>query len=63
MNQHKYDLKSLLIAVMTWEVIFWLLFFSVYYYMLDQVEAFKFENPDYLWMLFLIPLLLVGYFI
>ena len=62
MNHHKYDLKSLLIATLSWEVIFWLLFFSVYFYMSDQVEAFQFETPEYLYFLFIIPVLLAGYF-
>ncbi len=63
MNEHKYDLRSLLIAVLAWEVIFWSLFFSLYYYMLDQVEAFKFENRQYLYLMYAIPVLVLAYFI
>jgi Ca-activated chloride channel homolog len=63
MNQHKYDLKNLVIAVFTWELIFWSLYFSLYYYMLDQVEAFKFENEQYLTMLYVVPLIVGGYFV
>lgn len=62
MNRHKYDLKNLLIAALSWEVIFWSLFFSMYYYMLDQVDAFQFENPNYLYLLFILPVLFAGYF-
>jgi Ca-activated chloride channel family protein len=62
MSQHKYDFKNLLIAVVIWEFIFWLIYFSLYYYMSNDVEAFQFETPEFLWGLFLVPILVLGYF-
>lgn len=62
LNTHKYDLKNLLISVVIWETVFWLLYFSLYYFMLDDVEAFQFENTHWLWALLLVPLLILGYF-
>jgi len=61
-NRNKYDLKNLVIAVLLWEVLFWLLYFSLYYYMREEVEAFRFENSEWLYVLFLVPLLVLGYF-
>ena len=61
LNPHKYDFKNLLISVLIWEVIFWLLFFSLFFYMKD-VEAFQFENVELLYLLLSVPLLVLGYF-
>lgn len=58
----KYDIKNILITVVIWEVIFWALSISLYYYM-SAVDAFRFENKYYLWGLCLIPLLVLGYFV
>ena len=62
-NLHKYDIKNLLIATLAWEILFWLIYFSLFYYMTGEVEAFQFENPELLYFLFLIPLLVGGYFV
>lgn len=61
LNPHKYDFKNLLISVLIWEVAFWLLFFSLFFYMQD-VEAFQFENSELLYLLLVVPLLVLGYF-
>lgn len=61
-SQHKYDIKSLLIATLAWEIFFWLVYFSLFIYMRDKVEAFQFENPQYLHFLYGVPLILAGYF-
>lgn len=60
-SAYKYDIKNILIAVVIWEVIFWSLAVSLYYY-LDGVESFRFENGFMLWGLCLIPLVVLGYF-
>jgi Ca-activated chloride channel homolog len=57
---HKYDIKQILIAVIIWEIIFWTIGISLYYYMADN-DAFRFENEFILWGLLLIPLILMGY--
>ncbi len=62
-NHHKYDIKNLLIATLAWEILFWLIYFSLFYYMKGEVEAFQFESPELLYFLFLIPLLVGGYFV
>jgi Ca-activated chloride channel family protein len=61
MNQHKYDIKNLVIAVLIWEVIFWSVYFSLHYYMLENVDAFQFENMQYLQLLYIVPVLVLGY--
>lgn len=62
-NLHKYDIRSLLISALAWELIFWLIFFSLFYYMKGEVDAFQFETPELLYLLFVIPLLVSGYFL
>lgn len=59
---HKYNLRTILLSVLIWEGIFWLAFFGLYFFLIDQVEAFRFEHFNFLWFLFAIPLLVGGYF-
>jgi len=61
-NSFKYQIKELAIAVIVWEVIFWGVFFSIYFYLQD-LENFRFENEYMLWGLCLIPLVVLGYFV
>ncbi|UKN01312.1 VWA domain-containing protein [Paracrocinitomix mangrovi] len=61
-NLHKYNIKHILIAVVIWEVIFWALLGSFYYYIADK-EVLRFENQFFLWGLVIIPLLVMGYFV
>jgi len=61
LNTHKYDFRNLVISVLIWELAFWLLYFSLFYYMSDNVEAFQFENPEWLWVLLIVPLIVLGY--
>lgn len=60
-NLHLYKLKTIFFSVIIWEVVFWLIYFSFYFYLIDQVEAFRFEHAGFLWFLFIIPVLLGGY--
>lgn len=60
-NLHKYNLKTILLSIALWEVIFWMAFFGLYFYLLDQVDAFRFENRGYLWLLLSVPALIGGY--
>lgn len=62
MSKQKYDLKNLAIAVAVWEIIFWLIYFSLYYFLTKNVEAFQFENAEMLWGLTLVPVFVLGYF-
>lgn len=59
---HKYNIKHILIAVIIWEVIFWSIGVSLYYYMSD-LENFRFENEYILWGLALIPIVALGYLV
>ncbi len=61
-NSFKYQIKELAIAIIVWEVIFWGVFFSAYFY-LQNLENFRFENEHMLWGLCLIPLVVLGYFV
>lgn len=62
-QSHKYNLKTILLAVLVWEGIFWLVFFGLYFFLIDQVDAFRFEHFTFLWLLCLIPVLVGGYFL
>ncbi|MBD3636934.1 MAG: VWA domain-containing protein [Crocinitomicaceae bacterium] len=59
---HKYNIKHILIAVIIWEVIFWSIGVSLYYYMSD-LENFRFENEYILCGLALIPIVALGYLV
>ncbi|MEO9532746.1 MAG: VWA domain-containing protein [Crocinitomicaceae bacterium] len=61
-STHKYHIKELAIAIIIWEVIFWAIFFSVYYYLQD-LNNFRYENEHMLWGLCLVPLVVLGYFV
>lgn len=61
LSLYKYHLKTVLVAILIWEAIFWTSFFGLYYFLLERVEAFRFENPIFLWGLAVIPFLIGGY--
>lgn len=61
MSPNKYDFRNLMISVLIWEGIFWLVYFSLYYFMTNDISAFQFENPDLLYGLLIVPLLVTGY--
>lgn len=58
---HKYNLKTIIFSIAIWEGIFWMAFFGLYFYLIDQVEAFRFEHSEFLWWLFAIPAFIAGY--
>ncbi len=60
-NLHIYKIKTILFSVIIWEIMFWFIYFGLYFYLIEQVEAFRFEHPYLLWLLFIIPLLIGGY--
>lgn len=61
-NHYKYDLRNLVIATLIWEAIFWLVYFSLSYYLENESDAFQYEHPEYLWGFFIIPVVVFGYF-
>lgn len=61
LSLYKYHLKTILVAILIWEAIFWTSFFGLYYFLLERVEAFRFENSVFLWGLAVIPFLIGGY--
>ncbi len=56
-----YSIKPLTLAIIVWEIIFWSGFFSLYFYMTEQVEAFRIENTEYLPLLLIIPVVIIGF--
>jgi len=56
-----YSIKPITLAIIVWEVIFWTLFFSLFFYMTEQVEAFRIENREYLPLFLIIPVLIIGF--
>lgn len=62
-QRHKYNMKTIIFSVLIWEGVFWMAFFGLYFYLIDQVEAFRFEHPKLLWVLAFVPVLVGGYFL
>lgn len=60
---HKYNFKTILLSVLIWEGIFWMAFFGLFFFLKDQVDAFRFEHRSFLWLLTLVPVLVIGYFL
>lgn len=58
---HKYHFKTIFLSIIAWEVVFWLIYFGLFFYLIDQVEAFRFENRSVLWLLLIIPVFILGY--
>ena len=60
-NNYKYSIKPITLAIIVWEIIFWAVFFSLYFYMTEQVDAFRIENREYLPLFFIIPIIIVAF--
>lgn len=60
-NIHTYRLKTILFSILLWEIVFWITFFGLYYYLIEQVDAFRFENSIFLQFLWIIPILIGGF--
>jgi Ca-activated chloride channel family protein len=60
-KNYTYSLKAVTLAVIIWEAVFWTIFFSLFFYMTDQVDAFRIENRAYLWLFLMIPILIIGF--
>ena len=60
-SNYTYSIKPITLAIIVWEVIFWAVFFSLFFYMTEQVEAFRIENREYLPLLLIIPILIIGF--
>lgn len=60
-KKHIYRLKTILFSILLWEVLFWLTFAGLYFYLTEQVDAFRFENDEYLWLMWIVPLLIGGF--
>lgn len=58
-NVTKYNLKGLIIFILIIEFVFWLVFFSLNYHLKENDESFRYEFPDMLWLLLLIPVYLI----
>ncbi|WP_084274452.1 vWA domain-containing protein [Crocinitomix catalasitica] len=59
--KHQYNLKTILGSVLIWEVVFWLAFVGLYFYLIEQVDAFRFENKPFLWAMLIVPVLILGF--
>lgn len=60
-KNYTYSFKAIALAIIGWEVVFWAVFFSLFFYMTDQVEAFRIENREYLWLFLIIPIIIAGF--
>ncbi len=52
---YTYSIFSIFISLLVWEVIFFAVFFSVYFYFSEKVESFRIENKEWMLLFFLIP--------
>lgn len=59
MPRSLYNLKGLIIFILIIELIFWPVIFSLDYYLKENDKSFRFEYPDMLWLLLLIPVYLI----
>lgn len=60
-KNYTYSFKAIVLAIIGWEVVFWAVFFSLFFYMTEQVEAFRIENREYLWLFLIIPAIILGF--
>jgi len=60
-NIYTYSLKAILLSILAWEVVFWGIFISLYFYLTDQVDAFRLENPELMWLFLIIPVFIGGF--
>jgi Ca-activated chloride channel family protein len=60
-NIYTYSFKTILLSILAWEVIFWGIFISLYFYLTEQVDAFRIENPELMWLFIIIPIFIGGF--
>ena len=60
-NIYNYSFKAILLSILVWEVVFWVIFISLYFYLTDQVDAFRLENPQLMWLFLIIPIFIGGF--
>ena len=60
-NIYTYSLKAIVLSILAWEVVFWGIFISLYFYLTDQVDAFRLENPELMWLFLIIPVFIGGF--
>ncbi len=60
-NIYTYSFKAIFLSILAWEVLFWAIFVSLYIYLTDQVEAFRIENPQLMWLFLIIPVFIGGF--
>jgi len=60
-NIYKYSFKTILLSILAWEVVFWGIFISLYFYLTEQVDAFRLENPELMWLFLIIPIFFGGF--
>lgn len=53
----KYSLKTISISLLISVVILWSILISLYYYLIKNVDEFRLENKEYVWLLLIIPIL------
>jgi len=60
-TNYKYAIKPITLAIIAWEVIFWGIFFSLFFYLTENVVEFRIENRAFLWLFFIIPIIIIGF--
>jgi Ca-activated chloride channel family protein len=60
-NIYTYSFKAIFLSILAWEVIFWGVFISLYFYLTEQVDAFRLENPELMWLFLIIPIFIGGF--
>ena len=60
-RNYTYKMKLILLAIAGWEIIFWGIYFSSLYYLENNVDAFRFEEPVYLIFLWIVPVFALAF--
>lgn len=62
-NNYNYKIKPIVIATLVSELLFWSLFFGAFIVLSNQVDAFRLENRSWWALFFIIPVLIIGFFL
>ncbi|MFK8044292.1 MAG: VWA domain-containing protein [Crocinitomicaceae bacterium] len=62
-SQYQYKIKSILIATIVFELIFWATLTGIYFTLDGNEQFFRVENKNWWYLLLFIPILLVGFFL
>ena len=63
MNKIGYNITNQIITLLVIELVFWGIFFLGWVLLRDLLPGFRFQNPEFLWFLLIIPVMIFIYMI